>query len=86
MFDEHTYKIVNNFSFSMMALLSHNHNVRILLKQLIKNIHLNPDNYNTMSLRIGRASDLLKFGFSIETIKRMGRWKSNAVYRYIRYL
>ena len=40
--------------------------------------------YDMHSLRIGRASDLIKQNYSIEQVKRMGHWKSNAVYKYIR--
>ena len=40
--------------------------------------------YSTHSLRSGRSLDLMKLGFSVETIKKMGRWKSNSVYRYLR--
>ena len=40
--------------------------------------------YNTHSLHIGRASDLSKMGANVEKIKHVGRWKSNAVYRYIK--
>ena len=32
----------------------------------------------------GRASDLLKLGVSVETIKKLGRWHSNAVFRYLK--
>ena len=39
--------------------------------------------YGTHSLRAGRSIDLLEMGFSVETIKQMGRWKSNAVYAYL---
>ena len=61
-------------------------NVRTLLRLLIEKINLNPSNYNTMSLQIGRASDLLKQGVDIETIKWLRRWKLNAVYKYLRHL
>ena len=59
------------------------HHVRAVLKDAISALNLNSDLYNFTSFRIGRASDLLKFGFDIETIKRLGRWKSNTVYKYI---
>ena len=41
--------------------------------------------YTFHSERSRRALDLLKLGLSVETIKRLGRWKSNAVFRYLRY-
>ena len=40
--------------------------------------------YTSHSFRIGRASDLASKGLSNETIKQLGRWKSDAVERYIR--
>ena len=35
-------------------------------------------------LRAGRAVDLLRMGVSFETIKKLGHWKSNIVYEYLR--
>ena len=40
--------------------------------------------YDTHSLRIGQATDLLKANVPIDEIKRKGRWKSNAVFKYLR--
>ena len=40
--------------------------------------------YSTHSLRIGRSMDLRKLGLSVETIKKIGRWRSNAVFKYLR--
>ena len=36
------------------------------------------------SFRIGHASDLASMGIPNDIIKRLGRWKSNAVAGYIR--
>ena len=58
--------------------------VRTMLKKSIKKLNLDCRLYNTHSFRIGRCSDLLKMGVPIEKIKLMGRWKSNAVFKYIR--
>ena len=55
-----------------------------VLKLALKNLNIDDNLYNCQSMRIGSASNLFQFGFSVEVIKRMGRWKSNAVYRYIR--
>ena len=55
-----------------------------LLKDCIQKLVLNPVNYSMHSLRSGRASDLIKYGYSVEQVKCMGRWKSSAVYKYIR--
>lgn len=40
--------------------------------------------FRSHSFRIGRASDLFDKGFSIDDIKIMGRWKSDAYKSYIR--
>ena len=57
---------------------------RTLLRECIKKLSLDELNYDMHSLRIGRTCDLIKFHYSIEEVKRMGRWKSNAIYKYIR--
>ena len=62
---------------------SHNQ-VRKILRVLIQRINLEPSLYDTHSLRGGRALDMLKSGFTIEQIKCAGRWKSNAVYKYLK--
>ena len=54
------------------------------LTKMLKNINMNHLFYTFHSLQIGHGSDLIKFGYSIEQIKRMGHWKSNAVYKYLR--
>ena len=59
-------------------------NFRKLLKILLKNLNLDPNMYDTHSFRIGRATDMMKYGYSIDRIKQLGRWKSNAVYKYLR--
>ena len=58
--------------------------VNACLKQAIQNANFDSSLYGSHSLRIGRSSDLYKLGLSIETIKKIGRWKSNAVFRYLR--
>ena len=57
---------------------------RKILKKAISNLNLNPELYDTHSLRIGRATDLQKHKISVDTIKEQGRWQSNAVYNYLR--
>ena len=59
-------------------------NFRTLLRTLLDRINLDSALYDVHSFRIGRTCDLAKFGYSIEQIKAMGRWKSNAVYRYLK--
>ena len=42
--------------------------------------------YSFHGIRTGRARDLLKLGIPVENIKKLGRWISNAVFRYLKYL
>ena len=46
---------------------------RNVLKDCITNLGLNHELYGFHSLRIGRTSDLIKFNYTIEEVKRMGR-------------
>ena len=62
------------------------YDVNKLLKKLLKELELDCSYYGSHSFRIGRATDLMKFGARVEQIKLMVRWKSNTVFRYIRYL
>ena len=59
-------------------------NLRRVLRLMLSRINLDPTLYDVQSLRIGRASEMIKQGCSVELVQRMGRWKSNAVYKYIR--
>ena len=58
--------------------------MRTILKKMIKRLGMDESLYDTHSLRIGRSSDLIRFGYTIDQVKLAGRWKSNAVYKYIR--
>ena len=58
--------------------------VRQLLREILNDFNLDSALYDTHSFRIGRATDLFKSGVSVENIKQLGRWKSNAVYRYLK--
>ena len=58
--------------------------MRKLLRKVLTNLKLDYTLYGTHSLRIGRSCDLLKAGMSMETICKLSRWKSNAVYRYLK--
>ena len=60
------------------------YHVRKVLKKILRNIGLNPKLYGTHSFRIGRATDLLINKESVDHIKQLGRWKSNAVYKYLK--
>ena len=59
-------------------------NVSNVLKKALSRMNLDSSLYSVHSLRIGRVTDLIKYGYSVEEVKRIGRWKSNAVYKYIR--
>ena len=59
--------------------------VRVMLAKIIKNLGLNAHLYQFHGIRAGRATDLSRWGFSIEQIKVLGRWKSNAVYKYLKH-
>lgn len=55
-----------------------------VMKLALKFLNLNPDDFNTHSLRIGAATNAYIEGKSDEEIKIMGRWKSNSFKTYIR--
>ena len=71
------------FVFSDNTPVTPNH-VRTLLRELLSDLKLDPGAYETHSFRIGRATDMLKSKVPLEEIKREGRWRSNAVYKYLR--
>ena len=58
--------------------------VNAVLKKAIKRCGMVPASFSFHSLRTGRTSQLIQLGYTIEAVKRLGRWKSNAVYRYIK--
>ena len=58
--------------------------MRQCLKNTLKFAGCDESLYGVHSLRSGRAGDLLDLGLSVETIKKIGRWKSNAVFRYLK--
>ena len=55
-----------------------------VLAKAIRCLGLPTQVYTSHSFRVGRASDLASKGVPNETIKKLGRWKSNVVERYIR--
>lgn len=55
-----------------------------VLAKAISHAGLPSRNFRTHSFRIGRATTLAAQGMSTETIKQLGRWKSNSVQTYIR--
>ena len=58
---------------------------RSCLKTILKAAGFQHELYNFQGLRAGRACDLFDLGVSVETIKKLGRWRSNAVYKYLKY-
>ena len=58
--------------------------MRSTLKNILKLAGFNEKIYSTYGFRSGRASDLLRLKISVETIKELGRWRSNAVFTYLR--
>ena len=59
-------------------------NFRRTLKLALEMARLNFRNYNCQSFRSGRASDLLRMKVPVEVIRRLGRWRSSAIYKYFK--
>ena len=57
---------------------------RAVLKNAIKKCGLDPNLYDMHSMRSGRSCDMFKEGYEVQTIKKRGHWRSNAVYDYLR--
>jgi hypothetical protein len=55
-----------------------------VLKNALKFLKLNPNDFNTHSFRIGAATSFSVLGKSDDEIERLGRWKSSAFSNYIR--
>lgn len=55
-----------------------------ILAKSISKLGLSPVFFKTHSFRIGRATDLAIEGVNTDTIKKLGRWNSNAFCKYIR--
>ena len=58
--------------------------VHSVLRKTLSALNLNHKLYNMHSIKIGRTSDMLNYGYSVEQIRLVGHWRSNAVYNYIR--
>ena len=59
--------------------------VRGVLKNTLEKAGFNQKLYNFQSFRIGRASDLvLRYHVDVQVLKKLGRWRSNVVYEYLR--
>ena len=59
---------------------------RMTMRDILSRLNLDNKLYDTHSFRIGRANDMLKAGYTIDQIKLSGRWKSNAIFKYLRSL
>lgn len=59
-------------------------NFRSVLKEVLKRIGVDSSIYNCHSFRQGRCCDLRRLGYSILDLKLVGRWRSNAVYNYLK--
>ena len=57
---------------------------RSVLKIMLDRLGLNTLLYGMHSFRVGRCSDLIRYNYSLDEVRRLGRWRSNAVYKYIR--
>ena len=56
-----------------------------ILKKLLAINGLNPSLYSSQGIHAGRATDLAEvYHLSIEMIRKLGRWKSSAIYTYLR--
>ena len=59
------------------------HQLRKVVKQTLSMSCIDASFYEVHGIRSGRALDLMQMGISVETIKKLGRWKSNAIYTYL---
>ena len=58
--------------------------MRKTLRKVLQSAGLEAHLYDCQSLRAGRALDLKKLNFSVESIKFFGRWSSSAVFTYLK--
>ena len=54
------------------------------LRKHLRKARRDPQHYNCHSFRIGKETDMAQSGFSTEQIAIAGRWKTNALKRYIK--
>ena len=59
--------------------------VRNIMAELLRRMGLNDRLYSFHSMRSGRATNLHEWGVPVEQIKVLGRWKSNAIYKYLKF-
>ena len=71
------------FVFSDQSPVKPNH-AREILKRVIKSLGLDESLYGFHGFRAGRVTDLSDLGLSIESLKAIGRWKSSAIFTYLK--
>ena len=57
---------------------------RDMLKNLLQQNGLDASYYCFHCIRAGRALDMLDQNFALDVIKKIGRWRSTAVYAYLK--
>ena len=62
------------------------HSMCRVLKRALQKYGMELQNYSLHSLRAGRVVDLLKLGVLVEIIQKLGRWKSNTIFTYLKSL
>ena len=60
------------------------HHVRTTLKKCVGRLGLDTSMFDSHFFRIGKSCDLIRAGYSVEEVQRLGCWKSNAVFQYIK--
>ena len=59
---------------------------RKMLKFVVKEVGFQNKKYGSHGLHAVQACDMFKMGLSIENIKKVGRWKSNSIYSYLKLI
>ena len=57
--------------------------MRSTLKKVLTLANFNPSSYGTHGFRAGRAGDLVRMNFSLELVRKIGHWRSSAIYTYL---
>ena len=56
-----------------------------MLPKTLQYAGVNATMYTAHGFHAGRVLEMLELGIPVETIKKLGHWKSNAVYTYLAY-
>ena len=60
-------------------------NFRVVMRKILSHLRLDSSLYVTHSYRAGHAVQMVENdGISVETARKLGRWKRNAIYTYLR--